>query len=33
MLVDSFEWHRISLAEALAGITAFFQQMEKNGEI
>jgi Mg/Co/Ni transporter MgtE len=33
MLVDTFEWHRMSLAEVLAGITELFQQMEKDGEI
>lgn len=30
MLEDTYEWHSMSLAEALAGMTELFQQLEKN---
>ena len=33
MLEDTYQWNRLSLAEALAGITELFQEMERNGEI
>lgn len=33
MLEDTYQWNKLSLAEALAGITELFQQMEKNGEL
>ena len=33
MLEDTYQWNRLSLAEALAGLTEFFQQLERNGII
>jgi len=33
MLEDTFSWHSMSLAEALAGMTELFQQLERNGII